>query len=56
MHGTKSNEYFSGRSAVKFKAMNPQTEIKVFEGYAHAQLAVFEPEKWISAVQEFLNE
>lgn len=55
MHGTKGNESVSKKAAIKLKAVNPQTEIRCFNGYAHAQLASFEAEKWIDEVQRFLN-
>lgn len=47
MHGTKGNESVSAKCAVKMKQVNPQTEIKCFNGYAHAQLACFEQQDWI---------
>ena len=47
MHGTKGNESVSAKCAVKMKQVNPQTEIKCFNGYAHAQLACFEQRDWI---------
>lgn len=53
MHGTKGNEFISKKAAIKMKAVNPQTEIRCFNGYAHAQLMCFEPEKWISEVRSF---
>lgn len=56
MHGTKGNEAVSKKAAVKMKAANPQTQIRCFDGYAHAQLACFEPEKWIDEVQRFLTQ
>ena len=55
MHGTKSNEILAKKSAVKMKEINPQTEIKSYEGYAHAQLACFESEKWLMEVSEWLK-
>lgn len=53
MHGTKGNEMAAAKSAVNLKKMNPQTEIRCFDGYAHAQLACFEIEKWIKEVSSF---
>ena len=32
-----------------------QTEIRCFEGYAHAQLLSFETSKWIKEVKDFLG-
>ncbi len=54
MHGTKGNETLARRAAHKMKELNPQTEIRCFEGYAHAQLACFENEKWVREVVSFL--
>lgn len=53
LHGTKGNEAVSKKAAIKMKAVNPQTEIRCFKGYAHAQLASFEQEKWINEVRNF---
>lgn len=55
MHGTKGNESVAAKSAVNLKKINPQTEIRCFDGYAHAQLACFEIEKWIEVVSAFLK-
>lgn len=55
MHGTKGNESVSKKCAVKMKAANPQTEIRCYDGYAHARLACFEPKKWVREVSEFLE-
>ncbi len=55
MHGTKGNESVSRKCAVKMKEVNPQTVIRCFDGYAHAQLACFEPENWIKEVLKFLS-
>ncbi|MCR4644322.1 MAG: alpha/beta hydrolase [Oscillospiraceae bacterium] len=56
LHGTKGNESVSKKAAVKMKAVNPQTEIRCFKGYAHAQLASFEAEKWVDEVKGFLEQ
>ena len=56
MHGTKGNETFSRKAAVRMKEVNPQTVIRCFEGYAHAQLACFEIGKWTETVAEFIRE
>ena len=55
MHGTKGNESVSKKAAIKMKEVNPQTEIRCFEGYAHAQLLSFETSKWIKEVKNFLG-
>ena len=56
MHGTKGNESVSKKAAIKVKNINPQTEIRCYSGYAHAQLACFEEEKWINEVCDFIND
>ena len=55
LHGTKGNEKISAKAAKCMKAVNPQTEIRCFQGYAHAQLASFEIDKWIREVASFLD-
>ncbi|MCR5799182.1 MAG: alpha/beta hydrolase [Lachnospiraceae bacterium] len=55
MHGTKGNEAVSKKGAVRMKEVNPQTTINCYEGYAHAQLACFESEKWIEEVEKWLR-
>lgn len=55
MHGTKGNEIVSKKAAITMKEVNPQTEIRCFDGYAHAQLACFEPQNWIKEVLHFLS-
>jgi len=55
LHGTKGNEKVSAKAAKSMKAANPQTEIRCFQGYAHAQLASFEIDKWIREVAAFLD-
>ncbi len=55
MHGTTGNEMFSRKAAVRMKEINPQTEIRCFRGYAHAELACFEIEKWTAEVARFIR-
>jgi pimeloyl-ACP methyl ester carboxylesterase len=55
MHGTTGNEMFSRKAALKMKEVNPQTEIKCFDGYAHSQVACFEIDKWTAEVERFLR-
>ena len=43
MHGTKGNESVSKKGALKMKEMNP----------AHAELACFKPDQWITEIREF---
>lgn len=54
LHGTKGNEMLAKKAALKMKEVNPNTQIRAFEGYRHAQLACFEPDKWIKEVDIFL--
>ena len=54
MHGTKGNEIVSKKAAITMKEVNPQTEIRCFDGYSHARLACFEPQNWIKEVSQFL--
>jgi len=55
MHGTKGNEKVSAKGAAKMKQINPQTEIRCFDGYAHAQLLCYEPAKWIDEVDRWVR-
>ncbi|MBQ7433616.1 MAG: alpha/beta hydrolase [Lachnospiraceae bacterium] len=55
MHGTKGNEMVSRKAAKNMKKANMQTEIHCFKGYAHAQLACFEINKWIAEVSVFIT-
>lgn len=55
MHGTKGNEQVSRKCALKMKKANPQTEIRCFEGFAHAELACFKSEQWFKEVEGFIS-
>ena len=55
LHGTKGNEAVSRKCALKMKKKNPQTDIKCFEGYAHAELACFKPDQWVREVGDFIS-
>ena len=55
MHGTKGNEQVSRKCALKMKKINPQTEIRCFEGLAHAELACFKPQQWTDEVERFIS-
>ena len=55
MHGTKGNESVSAKCAVRMKGINPQTEIRSFDGLAHAELACFKPEQWYEEVRSFIS-
>ena len=56
LHGTKGNESVSRKAAIKMKEVNPHTTIKVYKGYAHAELACFESEKWVEDVRGLIYE
>lgn len=55
IHGTKGNEVLSKKSASLMKKIYPETEIICFKGDAHCYKALYEPEKWIKVVDEFLK-
>ena len=55
MHGSRSNESISKKSACKLKEINPQTQINCYEGYAHAELLCFEEQKWIKEIEKWLE-
>ena len=55
MHGTKGNEQVSRKCALKMKKANPQTEIRCFEGFAHAELACFKSAQWVKEVEGFIS-
>ena len=55
IHGTKANEALSQKSAKILKEFYPETEILCFMGDPHGYKAIFEPDTWIEAVEDFLN-
>lgn len=55
MHGTKGNESVSRKCAVKMKEAEPRTEIRCYEGLAHAELLCFRPQQWIKEVEGFIS-
>lgn len=55
IHGTKGNEVLSKRSAKLMKKYYPTTEVICFKGDAHCYKAIYQPEKWIEAVRDFLK-
>ena len=54
MHGTKGNEVVSRKAARKMKEVYPQTDIKCFDGYAHAELSIYHVKEWIDTVKRFI--
>jgi len=55
MLGTKGNETVSKKAAMKMKALYPQTEIQCFNGYSHAELAIYHVNEWIEHVDKFIE-
>ncbi len=55
MHGTKGNEMVSKKAAKIMKEIYPHTKIECFDGYLHAELAVYHCEKWIRHVDRFIS-
>lgn len=55
IHGTKGNEVLSKKAAKLMKKYYPVTEIVCFKGDAHCYKAIYQPEKWISVVKDFLE-
>ncbi len=56
VHGTRSNEVLSKKSAKLMKRYYPVTEVVCFKGDVHCYKAIFQPEKWIEVVKDFLND
>lgn len=56
IHGTKGNEVLSKKAANYMKKYYPITEVVCFKGDAHCYKAIYEPEKWIRVVEEFLKD
>ncbi len=55
IHGTKANEVLSKYSAKLMKRCYPDAEVVCFRGEAHCYKAIFQPEKWIEVVKNFLD-
>lgn len=55
IHGTKGNEVLSRKAAKLIKKHYPAAEVFCFKGDTHCYKAIYEPEKWIEVVKEFLN-
>lgn len=56
IHGTKANEVLSKYSAKLIKRHCPNAEVVCFRGDAHCYKAIFQPEKWIEVVKDFLDD
>ena len=55
IHGTKANEILSKKSAKLMKKYYPITQVVCFNGDAHCHKVIFQPEKWIDVVSNFLK-
>lgn len=55
-HGTKYNEVYSRRSAMKLRKAYPDMKTVSFQGYLHGELAIYHQNKWIEEVERFLSE
>ena len=56
IHGTKGNEKLSKRAATLMKRYYPATKVICFKGDKHCYKAIYEPERWIQVIDNFLNE
>ena len=54
LHGTKANEILSVRSAKLMKKHHPMTRVVCFHADAHCHKVIFQPEKWIEVVKDFV--
>lgn len=55
MHGTKGNELLAAKSAKKMLKSYPKMTEKCFKGYAHCEAAIYKPEEWLAAVEDFFK-
>ncbi len=55
IHGTKGNELLSKRSAKLMKRHYPDTEVVCFKGDVHCYKVIYQPQKWIKVVNDFLQ-
>ncbi|MGN0395499.1 MAG: alpha/beta fold hydrolase [Coprococcus sp.] len=55
IHGTKGNEVLSKKAANLMKKYYPVTEVVCFKGDTHCYKVIYESEKWIEVVKEFLE-
>lgn len=56
IHGTKGNEILSKKAAKLVKKYYPNTKVICFKGDAHCYKAIYQPEKWIEVVSDFLKD
>lgn len=55
LHGTKGNEILSKKVARLMKKAYPETKVIFFKGDVHCYKAIYEPEKWIEVVKDFIT-
>ena len=55
IHGTKMNEMYSKKSAKLLKKAYPEAKVICYNGKAHLECAIFEPEVWCKDVRAFLK-
>lgn len=55
LHGTKVNEMFAKKSAKKIKRIYSEVTVKIFKGYAHGELAIYQPDEWCGIVNKFVT-
>lgn len=55
IHGTKGNEVVSSKVGKQLKKHYPQYMVICFDGYKHCEAAIYEPQKWLRYVDEFLE-
>ena len=55
LHGTKGNEILSKSVGKLIKKAYPETEVVCFKGDIHCYKAIYEPEKWVAVVKEFIS-
>lgn len=56
MHGTKSNEALSKKSAKLLRKHYPNTKIICSKGTVHCEVAIYQTHKWLETVDKFLSE
>lgn len=55
LHGTKGNKVYSKKAAKMLKQFYPELVIRCFDGFKHAELAIYQPDKWLDTVDPFLT-
>lgn len=56
IHGTKGNETVSRKVGKLVKKHYPAARVICFDGYKHCEAAIYQPEKWLMYVDEFLTD